>query len=102
MAIVQMGHFQLDTPLQMDLVIQIGRQLIKIKTSYIISANNADIVLLFNSFKQQRLNYYEKLADSKDKLKTFLNGWQNRTNSFLDKSYDQYEQVPDFYFFTIK
>ncbi len=66
----------------------------------IISENNADIVLLFNSFKQTRLSYYQKLADSNHKLKTFLNGLQNRTNSFLDKSYGQYEQVPDFYLFT--
>lgn len=66
----------------------------------IISENNADIVLLFNSFKQTRLSYYQKLADSNHKLKTFLNGLQNITNSFLDRSYGQYEQVPDFYLFT--
>lgn len=46
--------------------------------------NAADELLLYNRYKQARIQYYEDLADRKPALKVFLKGWMNRIHSFPD------------------
>lgn len=38
--------------------------------------------VVFNGFKEARIEYYESLAERKPSMKVFLKGWLNRINSF--------------------
>lgn len=46
--------------------------------------NCAHEVTLYESYKQERMNYYVELADKKPALNVFLKGWLNRILSFPD------------------
>lgn len=44
--------------------------------------NYASGHVLFEGYKDARIEYYKNLAESKPQLKVFLKGWLNRINSF--------------------
>ena len=46
--------------------------------------NGADEILLYNRYKQERMDYYFDLVHKKPKLSMFLKGWLNRIDSFPD------------------
>lgn len=46
--------------------------------------NGADEILLYNRYKDARVEYYIDLADRKPALRVFLQGWLNRIHSFPD------------------
>lgn len=48
------------------------------------AVNNADEVILYNKYKNARIEYYRNLAERKPQLQVFLKGWLNRINSFPD------------------
>lgn len=46
--------------------------------------NSADEIVLYNKYKEARMDYYFDLVDKKPDLKVFLKGWLNRVDSFPD------------------
>lgn len=50
--------------------------------------NSAVPKVLFESIKDERMNYYRSLAERKPQMQVFLNGWLNRVNSFVYKNYE--------------
>lgn len=48
--------------------------------------NSINPFTLYNTFKANRQQYYNKLVSRNAKLSKFLNGWTNRTNRFLNKT----------------
>lgn len=52
--------------------------------------NHAAPVVLFEQFKDARIDYYTRLAENKPSMKVFLKGWLNRVNSF---NYHNYQNV---------
>ena len=48
--------------------------------------NSINFIILYNSFKENRQLYYNKLASNNSKLATFLKGWTNRVNKFISKT----------------
>ena len=48
--------------------------------------NNSNETIVFEGFKDARIDFYKRLVVRKPPLEVFLNGWMNRINSFeLDK-----------------
>lgn len=48
--------------------------------------NAINPITLYNNFKSNRQLYYNRLAAKSPKLATFLNGWTNRVNRFVNKT----------------
>ena len=48
--------------------------------NFIIKSNSGENV--FNTYKQERLNRYDRIIQSNPKLGAFKNGWINRVNRF--------------------
>jgi lysozyme family protein len=54
----------------------------KIGPITLAAVNKADPEKLFEKYKQERKEYYERLASRRPTSKTFLKGWLRRVNSF--------------------
>lgn len=52
----------------------------------ISTLNAASGRVFFDTYKDNRIAYYKKLAAKKPKMEVFLKGWLNRINSFTYKS----------------
>lgn len=50
--------------------------------------NGANPKVLFDSIKEERVNYYKDLAERKPQMGVFLRGWLNRVDSFVYKNYE--------------
>lgn len=46
--------------------------------------NLCDELIVYNKYKDARIDYYQDLAQRKPALKVFLKGWMNRIESFPD------------------
>lgn len=46
------------------------------------AVNRGNEKIIFEGYKQRRINYYNNLADRKPSMQVFLKGWLNRINSF--------------------
>lgn len=55
--------------------------------------NSVDVIALYNTFKTNRQGYYNNLAARSSKLATFLRGWTNRVNAFINKTIHNYLNV---------
>ena len=49
--------------------------------------NQAAPIVLFEQFKDARIDFYKRLAENKPSSKVFLKGWLNRINSFNYRDY---------------
>ena len=73
--------------------IKIVQRMAGTKTDGIIGTNSLFVInsavpqVLFESIKDERIRYYESLAERKPQMQVFLKGWLNRINSF------NYEQL---------
>jgi len=51
----------------------------------LIKVNSGESI--FNTYKQERMNRYDRIIQSNPKLRSFRKGWENRVNSFQYKTY---------------
>jgi len=57
----------------------------KVGPQTLSAINSANARLLFDSYKDARIIYYEDIVKRDPTQQTFLNGWKNRVNKFVYK-----------------